>query len=204
MTRVKICGITSVSDAKAAVDFGADALGLIFANSPRQVSVREAVKICRSLSPWTSVVGVFVNEKPQRMLSIARECGFSTLQLHGQEEPAILSGLKPLKVVKVLHVDQDFKAQKIKRYSSADAILLDTRIADQLGGTGKVFDWKALKKIDFIKPLIVSGGLNPENVAEAIRCFRPYGVDVSSGVEKSPGKKDLIKMKRFIQNAKKA
>ncbi len=204
MTRVKICGITTVEDAKAAVDLGADAIGLIFARSPRQVSIRQAVRISKAVAPWTVLVGVFVNEAPERVRAVASECGLSVIQLHGLEAPGDVALIKPLKVVKTFHVDKKFENSQISRYRSADAFLVDTQVAGRLGGTGKVFDWKALKKIDFSKPLIVSGGLNPQNVGAAIRFFKPYGVDVSSGVEKAPGKKNLKKVKQFILNVKKS
>ena len=202
MVRVKICGITSVPDACAAMDFGADAIGVVFAKSPRRVSVKITEKISRCVGPWISVVGVFVNESPQAVQRIARECGLSSVQLHGCETMRAVDDIKGVKVIKTFHVDRDFDPADFKKYDSADAFLFDTKIGAKIGGTGVLFDWKLLKKYRIDKPLIVSGGLHPGNVARAVEFFRPYGVDVSSGVEKSPGKKDLKLMREFIRNAK--
>ena len=203
MVRVKICGITTVSDALWALDFGADAVGLVFAKSPRQVSVRLAEKISRAVGPWMAVCGVFVDEPPVLVRRIAGDVGLSAIQLHGSEPPQEIGDYKGLKVIKTFHVDEKFRLERLKSYRKADAFLFDTKVGDRLGGTGKTFDWKVLKKISTEKPVIISGGLNPQNVAAAVRFFRPYGVDVSSGVEKKPGKKDLNRIRDFIRNAKK-
>jgi len=203
VVRVKICGITTAADARAALDLGANAVGLVFAESPRQVIIAEAAKVSKAVGPWISVVGVFVDEAPSRILKIARECGLSAAQLHGHEPAADMAGLKGLKVIKAFHVDADYRAGILKSYAGADAFLFDSKIAGQFGGTGRTFDWNLLKKSSAGKPVIVSGGLHPGNAAKAVRFFKPYGVDVSSGVEKSPGKKDLKLMKEFIRNAKK-
>ena len=203
MLRVKICGITTVSDAKAAADLGADAIGVIFAKSPRQVTLDTAQKISRAAGPWVSVVGVFVDESPEKVLRIARACGLTALQLHGKESAEDVKKFSDFRVIKTFHVNGEFRPGILKSYEEASAYLFDTKFGEQTGGTGRTFDWKILKNVEAKKPVIISGGLHPKNVAQAVRFFKPYGVDVSSGVEKSPGKKDLKLVKEFIQNAKK-
>ena len=203
MVRVKICGITSASDARAALDFGADAIGLVFTKSPRRVSVAIAAQISRSVGPWISVVGVFMDESLPTVQRIARECGLSSVQLHGRETARTAGAIKGVKVIKTFHVDQDLDFADFKKYENVDAFLFDTKIGVKVGGTGILFDWKLLKKYEVGKPFIVSGGLRPGNVAQAVEFFKPYGVDVSSGVEKSAGKKNLRLVREFIRNAKK-
>ncbi len=202
MVRVKICGITNLEDAQAATSFGADALGFIFAPSPRRISPKEAKEIIKKLGPWVTAVGVFVNESAHIVHRVASECGLGAVQLHGDENVSTLRALSSRTVIKTLHVDENFDWKKIKN-SPAHAFLFDTRLAGRWGGTGARFDWELLKARSLDKPFIVSGGLNPGNVISAIRELSPYGVDVASGVESSPGKKDKKLLKRFIQNAKK-
>lgn len=204
MVRVKICGITTVDDAKAALDLGADAIGVIFAKSPRQVTQKRAAEISRAVGPWIAVLGVFVDETPAEMRRLARECSLSAVQLHGRETPKTVGSLTGIKVLKAFHVGEGFKPAEMAAYRNADAFLFDTKVPGQAGGTGVVFDWKILNKFRSDKPFIISGGLHPGNVAQAIRYFKPYGVEVSSGVEKSVGKKDLKKVRKFIRNAKKS
>lgn len=203
MVRVKICGVTTVADAQAASDLGADAIGVVFAKSPRRVSLRTAEKISRAVGPWISVVGVFVDESAENILRAARECGLCAIQLHGRERAADIKRLAGFRVIKAFHVDRNFSPGNLKDYREADAFLFDTKIGDKIGGTGLVFDWKVLKSLSTENRVIISGGLHPQNVAEAVRFFKPYGVDVSSGVEKSPGKKNLRRVREFIRNAKK-
>ncbi len=202
MTRVKICGITNQGDAEHAVRCGADALGFIFAKSPRRIRVSEAKKIVRSLGPWVATVGIFVNEKPKEVLRIARECCLTAVQLHGDEDPRYLKSLGGLRSIKAFRVGEDFDAKCLNKFP-ADAFLFDSKVAGAPGGTGRRFDWEILKLELPEKPFIISGGLDPENVREAVRFFAPYGVDVSSGVESAPGKKDPKRVKEFIVNAKK-
>ena len=201
MTRVKICGITSLKDAEYAVRCGADALGFVFAKSPRQIQVRDAKKIIGSLGPWVACVGVFVNEKAKEILRIASECRLSAAQLHGDEGPDTLRSLASLRVIKAFRVGGDFDVKVFRKFP-ADAFLFDAKMEGAAGGTGKRFDWNILKGRLPRGPFIISGGLDPKNVREAVRFFRPYGVDVSSGVESAPGKKDPRLVKEFIQNAK--
>ncbi len=203
MVRVKICGITSVDDARAAADLGADAIGVIFAKSRRRVTQKRATEISHAVGPWIAVLGVFVDETPACMHRIIRECGLSAVQLHGRETPKTMESLKGVKVIKAFHVGEGFKPSGLAAYRNADAFLFDTKVPGESGGTGVVFDWRLLNQFSSKKPIIISGGLHAGNVAQAIRHFKPYGVEVSSGVEKAPGKKDLKKVEEFIRNAKK-
>ena len=203
MVRVKICGITTVADALAVVKLGADAIGLVFAKSPRQVTLDAARRISQVVGPWVSVVGVFVDAPAKKVLKTARDCGLSVVQLHGKETAQDAAKLAGLKVIKVFLVEGHFNASDLKAYQSVGAFHFDAKVGDKIGGTGNTFDWKRLKNIQIQKAVIISGGLHPGNVKQAVRFFNPYGVDVSSGVEKSPGKKDLKLVREFIQNAKK-
>lgn len=201
MTRVKICGITNVKDARLASDAGADAIGLVFAKSPRRINVKRAREIVDAIGPWIAAVGVFVNESPSRILNIARECRLTAVQLHGDEEPEDLLRLRGLRTIKVFRVDENLRPASALRYR-AEAYLFDTKVPNVYGGSGKTFDWSIIKPSAFERPVIVSGGLDPKNVGRAVRLVRPYGVDVSSGVESSPGKKDAKLVREFIRNAK--
>ena len=205
MTRVKICGITSIEDAMAAVEAGADAIGFVFAPSPRQIDSATAKRIADALPPFIARVGVFVNADPS-LLEVARDCGLDAAQLHGEQSDLFAQLLAPhIRIIRVLRVKDEESLASIKSYPAADAYLLDTFSKDALGGTGKSFDWElAVKAKQFGKPVILSGGLNPENVEEAVRLVRPYAVDVSSGVELSPGKKDHNKIKELVENVRKA
>ncbi len=204
MVRVKICGITNLADAKVAVEAGADALGFVFAKSPRRVTPDRARAIVSALGPWVATVGVFVNEAPDRVRRIAERCGLTAVQLHGSETPASLKKFAPLRTIKTFHVDDTFSASVSRPYEAASGFLLDTRVGNRLGGTGMRFDWAAAsdRVRGMRRPVIISGGLTPDNVREAVRVFSPYGVDVSSGVERSPGKKDPQLVKEFIRNAR--
>ena len=202
MVRVKICGITNLKDAEAAASLGADAIGFVFAKSPRRVSVKKAKAIAEALGGRVLLVGVFVNESAKKILRIAGECGLSAVQLHGGESPGFVRKLSGRRVIKTFHVGERFDRGRILKYRT-DAILLDAKSGRSYGGTGKPFDWGVLGPKKFKTPLIISGGLTPGNVGKAVKVFSPYGVDVSSGVEASPGRKDLRKMKEFIRNAKK-
>lgn len=201
MTRVKICGITNLWDASNAVECGADAIGFIFAKSPRRVSVKTAGKISRTVGPWVATVGVFVNEKTENIRRIASECRLSAVQLHGDEPASFVRRLSGCKIIKTFRVSEKADLRNVMAYQ-VDAYLFDTKVSDIYGGSGKIFDWRILKSAAVRRPVILSGGLNPQNVKSAVKMLKPYGVDVSSGVEKSLGKKDLKLMKKFIQNAK--
>lgn len=202
MVKVKICGITNLKDARHALDCGADALGFVFAESPRKVSVEQASAVIRALGPWIVTVGVFVNQNAVTIKRIAKICGLNAVQLHGDERPGLIKKLRPLKVIKAFRVSSRSDLPTWKAYP-ADAFLLDTKIEGLFGGSGKSFDWKIAADLKTDRPIILSGGLDPQNVRQAVGVTRPYAVDVSSGVERYPGKKDPAKVKRFILNAKK-
>lgn len=203
MIRVKICGITRLEDALVAAGSGADAIGFVFAKSPRKITVEKARSIAEAVGPWVATVGVFVNEKPSEILKIAARCKLSAVQLHGDETPSQVKALKTasFKVIKAFRVDEKFNFDRMNDYP-ADAFLLDTYVGGQYGGTGKVFNWGLLKKKRIMKPWIVSGGLRPDNVAQLLKICEPYGVDVSGGVEKSAGIKDKFLIRKFLENVK--
>jgi phosphoribosylanthranilate isomerase len=202
--KVKICGITNLADALAAAEAGADALGLMFVdNSPRHVSMSVAADIARQLPPFIIKVGVFVNAPEELVFRAIGECGLNLLQFHGDESPEYCRqfGLISMKAFRI-HDAQSL--QSLSRYNT-DAFLLDSYVARKPGGTGEKFNWDlAVEAKQFGKPVFLAGGLTPENVAEAVRQAQPYGVDVSSGVESSPGKKDISKVRSFITAAKQA
>lgn len=205
MVKVKICGITNRKDAEAACRFGADALGFVFAPGPRMADVNTVRKIAMRLPPYISLVGVFVDEDIKSVRKIADRCRLDCIQLHGNETISYCKELKKYyKIIKVIKVKEKGDFSGFSGYD-ADAFLLDTYTAGRAGGTGLKFDWDlALSAKKLGKPVILSGGLNPVNVTKAIDLVAPYAVDVSSGVESGPGKKDNCLMKAFIEKAKKA
>jgi len=204
MTKIKICGIKTLSDAKFAVDYGADAIGFVFAESIRNISKEKARTIVRKLPPFVTTVGLFVNDTAENIEAICRFCGLDAIQLHGNERPALLNKLnklKDFKTIKAFRIQNEKDIIPIKKYKP-DAILLDGYSENKMGGTGTSFDWKIVKRLRTSIPVIVAGGLTHLNVSQAIRIVNPYAVDVSSGVESSPGKKDKKLIKKFIDAAK--
>lgn len=201
-TRIKICGITSVGDAQAAESAGADALGLVFyPPSPRHVSVEQAREIAFSLGPFITLVGLFVDADISFVRSVLNEVPLHVLQFHGSETEAYCSAFgRPYLKALPMHPELDPGAE-IKRYASASAILLDAYRPGVPGGTGEVFDWQRVP-LNSSKPLILAGGLTPQNVALALSTTGVYGIDVSGGVELAPGKKDANKVQTFINNAR--
>ncbi len=201
MVKVKICGITNEQDALLAASLGAWALGFIFyKKSSRYVSPALAQKIIARLPPFVTPVGVFVNESEAKVEQIAYFCGLSTLQFHGDEPPGFCRKFKGYKVIKAFHVRKRLDLKKVRQYKT-DAYLFDTYHDQLYGGSGKTFDWKIIQQAKKLgKPMILSGGLNSQNVASAIRQVRPFAVDVSSGVELSPGQKSDKLLKQFFQN----
>lgn len=199
MTRVKICGITRLEDALAAIDLGAAALGFNFyPASPRYIPVRRAARIAELLPPFVAKIGVVVNFGSARNLQrLVEAVGLDGIQLHGDETMDLVRALRPMPVIKAFRVGGDFKVSALKRHP-ASAILLDGFVAGQYGGTGKVFDWKLARQGGSFHRIILSGGLTPDNVSSAIRQARPFAVDVASGVESSPGKKDHRKLRAFF------
>jgi len=199
--KVKICGITSIPDALAAAGAGADAVGLVFAPSPRKVTVEAAREIAAALPPFVSVVGVFVNEESGRIREIIGSCGLHYVQFHGDEtaETCNQFGKMAIRAVRMRNADS---LRGLERYQIS-AILLDSYVEGVRGGTAAAFPWELSEGARrFKKPLILSGGLNAGNVAEAIKKARPYAVDVSSGVESAPGEKDHVLMAEFVRLAK--
>jgi phosphoribosylanthranilate isomerase len=202
-TKIKICGITNLVDAQLAVELGVDALGFIFyPKSPRYVTVQAAADICNALPPFVVKVGVFVNELEYQIEKAIGECLLNALQFHGDEPPGFCQKFSA-KSIKAIRVRDENSIRMAAEYD-VDALLLDSYTDAERGGTGKTFDWSlAVKAKELLSPpIILSGGLTTANVQEAIRKVRPYAVDVSSGVERDPGKKDPEKLRRFIEVVK--
>lgn len=201
-TKVKICGITSVEDGLAAAGLGADMIGLMFyEQSPRFITLAKAAEISRALPPFLMRVGVFVNAPGDFVMRAISECNLTMLQFHGDENSEFCTqfGLINLKAVRV----RDSESLAQLEHFQTDAFLLDAHSQNGLGGTGKTFNWDlAIEAQKFGKPIFLAGGLTPGNVADAVRKVRPFGVDVSSGVESAPGKKDHAKVRAFIAAAK--
>jgi phosphoribosylanthranilate isomerase len=197
--KVKICGITNLEDASIAVEFGANALGFIFAPSPRQLTPQKARAIIRAIPPFVKTVGVFVNEAPATIREVMQHCGLDLVQLHGDESPGLCEELMPC-TIKALRIKDESSLQTSQPYhGKVRALLLDTYSKEKAGGTGKTFDWKlAIKIKEQGTPIIISGGLAPSNIVAAIHTVRPYAVDVNSGVEKCPGKKSHILIKALM------
>jgi len=203
VVRVKICGITNLPDGLAAAEAGADALGFVFAESPRRVSVEVAREIIGRLPPYVTAVGVFVDESLQEVRRTAAEAALGAVQLHGSEGPEVVRALAPLGCIKAFRVRSRGDLEAMARYR-AQGYLVDAFVPGQAGGTGRTIDWSMFAGFEPPGPLILSGGLMPENVAEAVRIVRPYAVDVSSGVEAEPGRKDPERVRSFIQRAREA
>ena len=198
--KVKICGITNWTDAKRAVDAGADFLGFNFyAPSPRYIPPAKARQIARRLPKRVTKVGVFVNESEPTILAIAHCVGLDRVQLHGDESPLMISHLRgKLGVIKALRAGKAFRPAEVSRYKNSSAILLDGFDRKLRGGTGKTLDWSLARRANRYARIFLAGGLTPENVADAIRTAQPYAVDVCSGVESKPGKKDPKKIQRLM------
>jgi phosphoribosylanthranilate isomerase len=197
-TRIKICGITNLADAQAAVAAGADVLGLnFFEGSPRHVSMKKAAEIAKQLPPFVMRAGVFVNADEDLVTRAIGECGLSLLQFHGDEPPefCVQFGLMSMKAFRIRGAES---LKELPKFPT-DAWLLDAYSPEARGGTGEKFNWDlAIEAQKFGKPVFLAGGLTPENVADAVRKVRPFGVDVASGVESAPGKKDRVKIRAFI------
>jgi phosphoribosylanthranilate isomerase len=196
-TRVKICGITTWEDARLCVDLGASALGFnFFPDSPRAVSPAAAWSIIRRLPPFVEAVGVFVNWPAMVVDALARSLRLGSVQLHGAEPPGEVDELAAKhRVIKAVQVKPGFRVAGLARYRAADAILLDGFARGLHGGTGRTLDWKLARSARRYGRIVLAGGLTPENIAEAIRVAEPYAVDVASGVEARPGRKDPAKLR---------
>jgi phosphoribosylanthranilate isomerase len=202
-TKIKICGITNLPDAQLAVGLGADALGFIFyPKSPRFIPVAKAADICNALPPFVAKVGVFVDELEFEIEKALSECLLNALQFHGDEPPGFCQKFAA-KNIKAIRMRDENSLRAAAEYD-VDALLLDTYTDSERGGTGKTFDWSLAVKAQEVltPPIILSGGLTTANVQDAIRRVKPYAVDVSSGVEREPGKKDPEKLRRFIELVK--
>jgi phosphoribosylanthranilate isomerase len=198
---VKICGITNEEDALLAVAMGADAVGFVFAPSPRQIAVTQARDIARRLPPEVMTVGVFRDEAASRVVEIVNAAGLHAVQLHGHETPAEGRWIRQ----RVQFLVQAFGAgdrmlDRIDDYEAADAVMIDSGVP----GSGQVFDWALAERLPIGRRVILAGGLTPDNVAEAVERVRPWGVDVSTGVEREPGRKDVSRLLRFVTAAKDA
>ena len=196
--KVKICGLTNVADAVAAEEAGADAIGLMFyAGSARHISLEMGQAIAATLPPYVIRVGVFVDPNPTEVFAAIHHCGLNVLQFHGAETPDFCAqfGVMTLKAFRLA----DAESLRPLEGFRADAFLLDSYVPGVAGGTGRTFNWDlAVQAKQFGKPIFLAGGLTPQNVAEAVRKVQPFAVDVSSGVEQSPGQKDVKKMRDFI------
>jgi phosphoribosylanthranilate isomerase len=212
---IKICGTTNLEDALHAVEAGADALGFVFAESPRRVNAAELSAITPHLPAAIDKFGVFVDAGFEEIVRTITESGLTGVQLHGSDDPLLPSRLREhfgraLRILHVLHYSHDFgkKLNILGQNQAIDAVLVDSRTATAVGGTGTRFDWQAARQSfqdsQSRVRLIAAGGLSPENVAEAIRTLQPWGVDVVSGVESSPGKKDPARVKAFVNATKTA
>jgi phosphoribosylanthranilate isomerase len=208
--RVKICGITRLEDARLAIELGAAALGFNFhEKSPRCLAPAEAWKILRKLPALVSTVGVFVNWDSASVIALAKSLRLSALQLHGDESAATTAECaRHFPVIKAFRTESKFHLTQFKAHNAAASFLLDAATSEakseNYGGTGRLADWKIAKRAAAKYPILLAGGLTPENIAEAIRTVRPYAVDVASGVESSPGKKDPAKLRAFLAEVARA
>jgi len=196
--KVKVCGVRSLEEAEAALEAGADAIGFNFwPQSRRYIAPRAAAEVISRLSPVASTVGVFVNEELNRVVDVSSELRLSAVQLHGDESPEFCAGLGSIKTIKAIRVGQDFDLGVIQSYP-VSMVLLDSSIHGSYGGTGQRFDWRIAIEAKRLARIILAGGLNTENVWEAITQVRPAAIDVCSGVEAEPGRKDFDKLRSFM------
>jgi phosphoribosylanthranilate isomerase len=200
MFRIKVCGITTWTDAIRSVDCGADALGFNFYwRSPRFISPRAALRITARLPKHVACVGVFVNEPLEVALRARNIAGINLAQLHGEEPPELVARIaEQMVTIKAFRVSPEFRVTALRRYKAADAYLLDGFHPRQRGGTGQTVDWRIAARAARYGPIVLAGGLNSENIVAAIRAARPAAVDVNSGVESAPGRKDLTKLRAFF------
>jgi phosphoribosylanthranilate isomerase len=198
--RVKICGITNGQDALAAARSGVSALGFVFSKSPRKVTPERARSIIENIPPLLQTVGVFVDEPTEWIRDVADYCGLDMVQLHGRETPSACKSLAP-RAVKAFRIQRPSDVHEISSYKGVvRGVLLDSRVRGAAGGTGRSFDWAlALEARAYGIPLLLAGGLNPHNIRKALRMLNPFGVDVSSGVERAPGIKDEQLIRLFMK-----
>lgn len=209
-TRIKMCGITRKKDAEAGIQAGLDALGFIFyEKSPRNVTPDFVRKVVAKIPPFIDCVGVFVDRDREEVEEIVEYCGLTHAQLHGNERPKYCERLErfasPCRVIKAFRVGKKSSASEFTPYDAVvRGYLLDTYVKDSAGGTGKTFDWDIIRSLDLKRPLILAGGLSPDNVVQAVKSVTPYGVDVNSGVETEPGIKDHSKLYDFVSKIRQA
>jgi len=202
-TRIKICGVTREADARRAAMLGADAIGLVFhSRSPRCLDGDQAAAVARSLPPFVTTVGLFLDSDPGFVAEMTRHVGLDLLQLHGDESPEYCAEMPRPYIKAVAMADIGDARSYIAAYPDARGFVLDSHALGQTGGSGRAFDWSAVPETDL--SIILAGGLTPDNVAEAVRRIGPWGVDVSSGVESAPGAKDAERMAAFIRAADRA
>lgn len=206
MVRVKICGITIPEDARLAADFGAHAIGLnFFPESPRSISPYAARGILRELPPFVVSVGIFVNWLPDPVIALSQALRLGAAQLHGDESPQDVAEVsRKLPVIKAVRLEKGAAAPTLLRHRAATAFLLDAARPGQFGGTGEITDWAAARSLAKTHRIILAGGLTPENLFDAIYSVRPFAVDVASGVESRPGRKDPGKMRAFFSELDRA
>lgn len=199
-TRIKVCGVTSAFDAASAVSAGADVIGVILSDSPRQLTLDQAEAVLAAVPPFVARVGVFVDADPAFVAEAATRLRLSAVQLHGDESPEAC-GASPVPVVKAVRVGESFSVvDACEPYRGCVAgLLLDTYVPGKVGGTGKTFAWERLGKLPDFAPVVVAGGLTPVNVGACIRALRPFAVDVSSGVEEHVRAKDPYKLRAFVE-----
>ena len=206
MVRVKICGITGAADAQAAIEAGANLLGFNFyEKSPRHIAEDQAAEIRARLPKKIKAVGIFVNRLPADVIALRSSLELDAVQLHGDESPETVAEIAPVvPVIKAFRVEPEFPLTTLDKYARAFAFLFDAAHTDQYGGTGRTTDWDVARRASSSRRIILAGGLKVENVAAAVRIVRPYGIDVASGVETSPGKKDHGLLREFIQEVRRA
>jgi phosphoribosylanthranilate isomerase len=205
MIKVKICGITNMEDARVAVEAGADALGFVlYGKSPRQVDPKTVRSIVAELPPFVLPIGVFVNEDPQVVRQVMEECGLALAQLHGDESASYCErlGRPVIKALRLKDRSGFLALAEFRGRANVRGFVIDSFSTDAYGGTGHTGDWSLAEETARAAPILLAGGLTPANVAEAVRIVHPYGVDVSSGVEMHPGKKDPDKFRAFIEAAR--
>jgi phosphoribosylanthranilate isomerase len=198
-TRIKVCGMRELAEVAGVVAAGVDAIGLIFVEqSPRYIDPERAREIVASLPPFVDAVGVFVDQEAAAVNEIVRYCGLTMVQLHGAESPAYCAEIA-CRVMKVFRVRESLTAEDLASYADeVSAFLFDTFQEKVAGGTGQTFAWSLLEKLASPRPVVLAGGLTPENVGEAVRQARPFAVDLNSGVEFAPGRKDLAKVRAAV------
>jgi len=206
MVRVKICGITNAADALAAIDAGANLIGFNFyEESPRHITPAQAAEIRSELPKRVKAVGIFVNHLPADIIALRSSLNLDAVQLHGDEPPEAVAQIAPaVPVIKAFRVEPEFPLSLLDDYPQAFAFLFDAAHTGQYGGTGRTTDWDAARRAAQTRRIILAGGLKVENVAAAIRIVRPYGIDVASGVESKPGKKDWGLLRKFVQEVRRA